>query len=208
MKITDKKELVKIISFLTMSDGSVHKNGGSKNCVFSMSQTEDHKDFIDWVDGVLNNITTTVVYSYEREAPRRNTLKVQSKTHPFFNKIRDRVYVGNYKSIDPHALKLLDWQALAILYMCDGCLGKYEKDGKVVSYTTTINMCRLSYGDQLMLKKAFKDKFDLEWNVVKTGGKYYTLRLRKKDLNKFIEGIKPYVFESFNYKLDFRTVNP
>ena len=205
MKITDKKELVKIISFLVMGDGSVHKNGGSKNCVFSMSMTEEHIDFITFVKEVLDNITSSRIMFYEREKPRKNMYKVQSLSHPFFNDIRDRIYVESYKSIDPHALKLMDWQCLAFLYMCDGCLGK---NASKESFTTTLNLCRLSYGDMLLLKKTLKEKFDLEWNVVKTNQKYYTLRLRMKDFDKFMYGISPYMFESFKYKLYLRTTSP
>lgn len=205
MKISDKKELVKIISFLTMCDGSVHKNGGTINNVFSMSQTEDHEDFIVWVKSVIENITSCTIKLTKRELPRKNIYKVQSLSHPFFNDIRDRVYVDKYKSIDPHALKLLDWQSLAIMYMCDGCLGSNKHKN---SFTTTLNLCRLSYGDQLLLKKALKERLDLEWNVVRTGGKYYTLRLRMKDFDKFMNGIEPYIFESFKYKLKLRTTNP
>lgn len=208
MKITDKKELVKLISFLAMGDGSVHKNGGSKNCVFSMSLVEDHKDFLEWVKGIIENVTSSIFVEYNREPPRKNIIKIQSKTHPFFNDIRDRIYIDSYKSIDPHALKLLDWQALAILYMCDGCLGKSKNAKGYDCITTTLNLCRLSYGDQLLLKKALKEKLDLEWNIVKTNSKYYTLRLRMKDFDKFMEGIKPYMFDSFMYKMYFRTVNP
>jgi hypothetical protein len=69
-------------------------------------------------------------------------------------------------------------------------------------------MCRLSYGDQLLLKKAIKENLDLEFNVVKTGNKYYTLRLRSKDLEKFMNGIKPYVLDSFQYKLYFSDDKP
>lgn len=205
MKITDKKELVKIISFLVMGDGSVHSNGGTKNCVFSMSMVEKHLDFITYVKDVIDNVTSSRIMFSEREAPRQNMYKVQSLSHPFFNDIRERIYVDSYKSIDPHALKLMDWQCLAILYMCDGCLGK---NGGKESFTTTLNLCRLSYGDLLLLKKTIKDKFDLEWNVVKTNRKYYTLRLRMKDFDKFMKGIAPYMFESFNYKLYFRTTGP
>lgn len=208
MKITDKKELVKLVSFLVMGDGSVHKNGGSKNCVFSMSLVEDHRDFLEWVKKVIENITSSIFVECKAEPPRRNLIKIQSKTHPFFNAIRDRIYVGSYKSIDPHALKLLDWQSLAILYMCDGCLGKSKNGKGYDSFTTTLNLCRLSYGDYMLLKKALKDKLDLEWNIVRTNRKYYSLRLRMKDFDKFMEGVAPYIFESFKYKLYLRTTNP
>ena len=72
MKITDKKELVKIISFLTMGDGSVHKNGGTKNNVFSMSMTEEHLDFITYVKHVIENITSHKIVPYKRRLPSEN----------------------------------------------------------------------------------------------------------------------------------------
>lgn len=206
MKITDKKQLVKLISYLAMSDGSIHKNGGSKNNVFSMAQTEEHLDFIEWVEGIVGNVTSSTKYLTMREEPRKNIWKLQTKTHPFFNDLRDRIYTGKYKGIDPHALKLLDWEALAVLYMCDGCLGRNK--AKANSFTTTLNMCRLSYGDQLMLKKALKDVLDLEWNVVRTGKKYWALRLRMKDFDKFMAGIEPFILDSFKYKMEIRTVSP
>lgn len=205
MEIRDKKRLVKLMSFLTMGDGSVYRNRGGSNCIFSFSQTEDHKDFIDYVAGVVSNITSCKVLEEKRESPRKDILKVYTPVHPFFNKLRDRIYVDTYKSLDQHALKMLDFEALAILYMCDGCLGKSLNNNGAISYTLTLNLCRLSYGDQLLLKKALKDKLDLEWNVVKTGVKYFTLRLRMKDFDKFMKGIQPYILPSFSYKLEIRT---
>jgi len=206
MKIEDKKQLVKLISFLAMSDGSIHKNGGSKNNVFSISATEKHKDFIEYCKEITDNITSSRIYSQSRDLPRQNLIKLQTLSHPFFNALRDRIYIETYKSIDPHALKLLDYESLAILYMSDGCLGRYVKDGIVKGYTTTLNLCRLSYGDYFILKKALKDKLNLEFNIVKTNRKYYSLRLRTKDIPKFIKGIRPFILNSFLYKVDYRTI--
>ena len=208
MEIKDKKRLMKLMSFLTMSDGSVYRGRGAGNCLFSLSATEDHKDFIDYCAGVVGNITSSKVMLVEREPPRRNLLKLYTPVHPYFNKLRDRIYVGNYKSLDSHALKMLDFEALAILYMADGCLGKWERAPDKCSYTTTINMCRLSYGDQWLLKKAIKDKTGIEFNVVKTGGKYFTLRLRRPYLQQFMDGIRPFILGSFNYKLISEQVAP
>lgn len=208
MKITDKKELRKLTSFIAMGDGSIHPNGGSKECVFSFSQVAEHEDFVLWVQGVLSNITRCNLSYVEREAPRRDIYKLQTVSHPYFTKMRDRMYYGKYKSIDHHALKLLDWEALAILYMCDGSLGESLDPSGSYRYTTTLNMCRLSYGDYLLLKKALKTNLDLEWNIVRTNRKYFTLRLRMKDFDKFMEGISPYIFDSFLYKVRLRTTSP
>lgn len=208
MKITDNKRLMKLMSFLVMSDGSVSRNRGAGNCIFSFSATEDHADYIEYVKNIVENITSTKIYLTKRETPRKNLIKIYTPVHPYFNTLRDRIYVDSYKSIDPHALKMLDFEALAILYMSDGCLGKFIRSNGKPSYSLTINLCRLSYGDLLLVKKAIKDHLDLEFNVVKTGTKYYTLRLRSKDLEKFMNGIKPFVLPSFYYKLDFRTIDP
>jgi hypothetical protein len=51
-----------------------------------------------------------------------------------------------------------------------------------------------------LLKKALKDKLDLEWNINRNG-KYYYLRLRSKDNGKFINNIRPFITESFKYKV-------
>ena len=209
MKITDKKQLSKLVSFLTMGDGSVYSNRNSKNHIFSLNMTEEHLDFIEYTKSILDNITTSRIIFEQRELPRKNQYKVYTPVHPYFNKLRERIYTGSYKSIDPHSLKLLDYEALAILYMCDGCLGKYtNKSTGYTSYSTTINMCRLSYGDLLLLKKAIKENLDIEFNVVKTGNKYYCLRLRHKDFDKFMKGISNYILPSFLYKLEIRTDNP
>lgn len=208
MKIKDKKDLVKLLSFITMGDGSVYRNKGMGNCLFSFSQTSDHEDFVKLVAAIVSNIAPAKIVKEGREAPRKDMLKVYTPVHPFFNKLRDRIYVDAYKSLDEHALKMLDFEALAILYMCDGCLGKSKNSHGAISRTVTLNLCRLSYGDQLLLKKALKEKLDLEWNVVKTGGKYHALRLRMKDYDKFMLGILPYMLDSFNYKLEIRTVSP
>lgn len=208
MRITDKKQLVKLVSFLTMCDGSVYRNRDKGNCIFSFSQTEDHYDLIEYVKNVIENITSTKVLLEKRESPRKNIYKLYTPVHPFFNDMRDRIYVDNYKSVDIHSLKLLDFEALAIMYMCDGCLGETKRPDGKYSYSTTINMCRLSYGDQLLLKKTIKENLDIEFNVVKTGRNYYTLRLRSKDSEKFFNGIRPYVLPSFEYKMKLERLTP
>jgi len=208
MKIQDNKRLMKLMSFLVMSDGCVSYNRGVGNATFSFSQTEDHADYVEYVGGIVNNITSYKTYTSVRDGNRKNLIKLFTPVHPYFNKLHDRIYVNSYKSVDPHALKLLDFEALAIMYMGDGCLGKTKRPDGEPSYTTTISMCRLSYGDQLLVKNTIRDNLGIEFNVVKTGVKYYTLRLRSKDADSFFNGIKPFVLPSFYYKTDFRTNNP
>lgn len=209
----DNKQLTKLVSYFTMGDGGVYERGNYH--YFVMNMKKENSDYVQWVAEVLATLTKVTVKEqpdYNKDGyVRKPLLRLETKPHPVYSKMRERVYVDKYKSIDPHALKLLDYEALAILYMCDGSLyvDSPEKSNKGLvnpSYSVSLNMKRLSYGDQLVLKKALKEKLDLEWNINKHG-KYYYLRLRCKDVPKFMEGIAPYILPSFYYKL-VRTESP
>lgn len=207
----DKKQLVKLLSFFIMGDGGVYAT--KLNAKFIMNMKRENKDYIDWVDQTLSTFVGTK--QYERKdyntdgCVRKEQIRLESNTHPLLTQLKDRIYIDGYKGIDPHTMKLLDWEALAILFMCDGCLHEEKpnpKKGLVnSSWNLTLNMKRLSYGDQLFLKKTIKENLDLEFNVNRQN-QYYYLRLRTKDVEKFCRGVEPYMKESFKYKI--RTINP
>lgn len=213
MKIQDKKELVKLVSYISMGDGGLYSRNGW-NAQFIMNMKAENKDYIDFCQSILENLTSCKQYARKDcntdGCTRQPQIRLESRTHPELTKIRNRIYVDKYKGIDPHALKMLDAQALAILYMCDGSYKEYYARGSInPSYHVTLNMKRLSYGDQFILKKALKEKLDLEWNINRQN-QYYYLRLRMKDFYKFMEMVSPYVLPSFQYKIhkDFRVVSP
>ena len=202
----DKKELTKLVSYFIMGDGGAYIQ--KQNAKFIMNMKAENKDYIDWVDRVFNEFVGTKQYErkdYNTDGFKRvPQIRLETNTHPFITTIRDRIYTDGYKGIDPHALKLLDWEAMAILYMCDGCLHEdrpNEKKGlKNSSWNLTLNMKRLSYGDQLLLKQAIRDRLGVEFNVNRHG-KYYYMRLRSRDVEKFCVGVLPYMKDSFSYKI-------
>lgn len=205
----DKKEVMKRLSFMAMADGGIYYVGKSKNSKFIMNMREINRDYIEYVANAVEQITKAYIYDrkdYNTDGYKRAPqLRLESSSHPYFNSLHDRIYTDKYKGIDPHALKLLDGEALAILYMCDGSLfidkAEGSKKGLINdSYSVRLHMKRLSYGDQYLLKRALKEKLDQEWNVTRAG-KYYELRLRNKDIPKFMEQVGPYVLPSFHYKL-------
>lgn len=208
----DKKQLTKLVSYFAMGDGGVYYTG--KECSFIMNMRSQNLDYIEWVAETLSEITKVTykeVPDYNKDGYNRKPLtRLSTNAHPFFTTLRNRIYIDKYKGLDPHTLKLLDFEALAILYMCDGSLyvdKPNPKKGLVNnSYSVNLNMKRLSYGDQLLLKKTLKENLDLEWNINRHN-QYYYLRLRCKDIDKFMEGIRPYMKESFSYKL-IRTEDP
>ena len=200
------KQQTKLLSYFIMGDGGVYL--GKKNAQFIMNMKAEHQDYINWVDSVLATVTGTHQYcrkDYSTDGcTRAPQIRLESRYHPKFTELRERIYTNSYKGIDPHALKLLDWEAMAILYMCDGSLHEEKpnpKKGLVnSSWNLTLNMKRLSYGDQLLLKKAIRDKLGVEFNVSKQN-KFYYLRLRTRDVKAFCYGVLPYMTESFMYKV-------
>lgn len=220
METLNKKELVKLISYIVMGDGGLYfpsKRTDGTNAQFIMNMKEENKDYIFFCKDVLEQLTGCRIaerkdYNVDG-CMRKPQLRLESNRHPLLTQIHSRVYTGKYKGIDPHALKMLDAEALAILYMCDGSFvieKPNPKKGLVnESYNVTLNMKRLSYGDLFILKKALKEKLDLEFNINRQN-EYYYLRLRVKDFNKFMEMVAPHVLPSFQYKIheSFRTVSP
>lgn len=208
----DNKQLTKLLSYFIMGDGGVYVRGKA-NAAFIMNMVEKNKDYIDWVESVLNEFVGTKQTKrkdYNTDGClRQPQIRLESKTHPKLTTLHERIYTGSYKGIDPHALKLLDWEAMSILYMCDGCLHEDKPNPKRglinSSWNLTLNMKRLSYGDQLLLKKAIKEVLGVEFNINRQG-KYYYLRLRSKDVITFCRGVAPYMKESFKYKI--RVIDP
>lgn len=203
----DKKQLMKLTSFFTMADGGVYRKSENGSCYFAMNMLTKHMDYIEWVAETMRELTSVSLSDVKNPCKQPQTA-LTTRMHPHFEKLRERIYVGGYKGLCPHAMKLLDWEALAIMYMADGNLyitPPGTKKGLISpSPNTTLNMKRLGYGDQLFLKKRLKEEFDLEWNICKgrTAGKtYWSLRLRNKDTEKFMKGVLPYMKPSFIHKV-------
>lgn len=202
----DKKQLTKLISFFSMGDGGLYIT--KKNAKFIMNMKEENKDYILWVKEVIENVTGASLYNrkdYNTDGcVRKPQLRLESRCHPYLTTIRDRIYTADgHKGVDMHTMKLLDWEAMAILFMCDGNANEYlrESVGMVnPSVNVTLNMKRLSEAEQIILKKTIRENLGVEFNVNRAG-KYFCLRLRTKDVNKFMDGIEPFMCESFKYKL-------
>lgn len=195
--IKDKKVLTKYVVAFAMGDAGVYKSGSK----YRMVANGTHKDYILWKKSILENVSGVnyhVVVDPRDDYSRKSLHVLTTRVHPMYEKIRDRLYTGSYKGIDPHYLTLLDWEMLAILFMDDGSCYKDKRCN--ATPRVSLNAKRLSYGDQWLLKKAIKEKLNLEFNVTRHG-KYWYLSLRTKDYTAFKEGVAPYVLDCFSYKL-------
>lgn len=198
-----QKEFIKYIfaAFLGDSGLYIDYRNKSPNAYFQFSQCDEHKDYIDWMKNFLEGLTSVRELNTVPEKGRPYT-RLITKTHPTYTKIYKRCYLSRHKVIDPHYLKLVDWECLARWYMDDGSL--LLGNSKYPTNQIKIYSQAFSYGDNFLLKKYLKETFDLEFNINKlTKGEYflYFLNLRSIDFIKFIDGIGKYIFPSFEYKL-------
>jgi hypothetical protein len=193
-RINDEKELHKLVAYLIMGDGGVYRYKET-NARFILIQREDHLDFIEYAQAILLNITGSkykyVDRSKDTDANRGNQYRLVTSMHPIFTKMRNDIYTDRYKGLSPHYLKLLDWEALSILYMSDGCYS---------SNSLTLNLKRLSYGDQILLKRALEERGMGVWNINRQNN-YYYLRLRNKFIDLVMSNLSPYIAPSYQYKL-------
>lgn len=203
--IKDKKELVKLVSFLTMCDGGLYvktkrQDGDKSNCNPSFIMNHTSKDYVQYAKSILDNVTGVSVSNrgdYNVDGCNRLPQeRLQTKTHPFFKSIWERIYNSGYKGLDTHALKLMDAECLAMLYMSEGSIG-YK--GEAIN-SVTLNTKRLTEGDNRFLSFCIKEVFNID-STINRQNQYTYIRIKGKSLYKFYETIKPFILNDFNYKI-------
>lgn len=223
----DKKELTKIISSFVIGDGALsnlkqYKGNGAyesnkiKNSKYYLKQLAIHKDYVEWQAEILENITQTKMtfnpsYIDSRGYSCKEQLSLYTKCHPFFTEMRKRIYINNKKTIDPHYLKLWDAKSLAILYMDNGWLEKKINKNGAIYYRLALATHTFSYGDNMLFKKLIKEKYSIEFDIMKhkqKSGEYkFYLRNSKDNSLRFIDLVSPFILPSFEYKIN-KSVQP
>lgn len=200
----DKKQLTKLLSYMSTFDGGIYRPSNGGNCQFIMNMREDNRDYIEWVKTTLENLTSTRLNSrkdYSTDGCERSPqLRLESNRHPFLTTLRERLYIDNHKVIDPHMLKLMDEEALAIIFMCDGGTS-LDKRFKNPHCSITLNTKGFSHADNLSLSKAIYEKTGVRTNIRKHNS-YYYLGVKTEDVISFVEKVFPYMLPSFYYKLE------
>lgn len=197
----DKKQLVKLLSYMATFDGGIYRakarSGNLKNATFIMNMRKANLDYVEWVAETLNEIVGTIIQDrpdYNTDGcARQPQVRLYSRSHPMLTTLHSRLYIDGKKVIDPHMLTLMDGEALAIIFMADGSVAK---DGSV-----NLNTKGFSYGDNLILGRAIYEQLGIRTNINRNG-QYFYLRVPKKDNQRFVEAVTPYVKESFFYKLE------
>lgn len=203
----DPKQLNKLVSYMATFDGGIYyphkrKESSNVNCQFIMQMSKENEDYLLWVKKTLENITSvrlTDRFDYNSDGySRKPQLRIETNRHPYFTKLRDRLYVDNHKVIDPHMLKQMDAESLAIIFMCDGGTN-LDVRNKNPHASIKLHTKGFSYADNMSLSKAIYDSTGVI-TTVNRHGKYYNLSVSTKTHKLFYETVKPYVKPSFDYK--------
>src|SRR5210317_1784944 len=203
---TMSKDLIKRLYAYAMFDGHIgYFPKTNKNGSLVINMLENHEDYINRVIQTLEEIPV----GYKKSLPeiytkdgydRQQQIRLQSKSHPLFTKIRNRIYIEGRKVIDPHMLTLMDREMLAIMFMADG--GRYiDKRWVNAKPSYRLHLNNLSYGDLMLIKKSLKEKFDLEINTRKKGMRY-DLAVPTFHSELFEAIVSDHILPSFQYKLE------
>jgi hypothetical protein len=188
----DKKQITKILAFMSLSDGYLNMHKGCVNASFHLGMKNESREFAKLAIKCLEHLE--IGYRY---AEGDKYFRLNSKAHPFLTTLWERIYQDGRKVPSPHDFKLLDWEAMAILYMADGNI---QKAGK--KWYPMLNLCRWSYAELCWIKTKVKEHLNLDVNVYKCG-KYYRLGVPVKDCEMFFDNISGYMLPGFDYKLPY-----
>jgi hypothetical protein len=200
---TMSERLSKLLYYYSTFDGGLYLVANSTNAKFIMNMKKENSDYVEKVRVILVEAEIGCEITDRKLQDdginRKPQVTLVSKNHPKLTTIRNRIYIDGKKVIDPHMLTMLDAEALAIIFMADGSR-VYDKRHPNAKPNITLNTKGFSYGCNFMLKKAIKEKLDLEFNIQRQNN-YWYLRLRSKDVEKFDQIVRPFILPSFNYKL-------
>lgn len=193
---------MKLLYYMATFDGGVYRHGSGYRFIANMR--EINRDYLEWVQETIQQYTSASITErkdYNTDGcTREPQLRLESKNHPVFEKIRERVYIDGHKVIDPHMLTMMDAEALSIIFMADGG-SKLETRTKQPTAYFSLNTKGFSYADNQALSKAIYEKTGIR-STVHRHNAYYYLGIPKKDGLLFYETIRPLVLPSFQYKLE------
>lgn len=180
-----------------LGDSSIN----NKNVQFSQSIKQ--KEYLLWKAKQFNkDIKYTNNTFNEKKYPRCYFYYyIKNEDIQFYSFICKNLYSKNRKKISLKYLNALNALALAIWWMDDGsiCLSKRNRYGKLATEC-------FNYEEHILMKKYFKEKWDINVQIKFEKNKYYFLRFNVTELKKLISIIYQYVCEipSMIYKIDLQ----
>lgn len=209
--------ITKLIHASILGDGFFYKVAQENlkaNTHYMLKQTSKHKDYVEWMADQLDWLTpvridTKPAYTDARGYNCAEQLILKTMRHRVYKRMYNELYVplgkSHIKRLNPHYLKDLDWQCLAMLYMDDGWLEVDKRKTKESYVRVGIATNAFTYSEVIILRDLLKEKFSITGSVFsqkKTSDQQqHLLRFSKDDARRLIDGVSRFVFPSYEYKL-------
>ena len=196
-KITKKlnSDQKKLLIGLLLGDGTI-----SSNYVFKLSHCIEQKEFLEWKIKLLENSllknnglkTYTSVCGYNEGSV---VVYSQLSINATIKALRRKLYKPK-KIITRKLLNWLEERELAIWYMDDGHLNiNTSKQRSSYQYSIKIATC-VDINTVNMIIEYFQERWDITFRPFKEGkGTYSISTSTKEDAIKFIEIVKPYIYQ-------------
>ena len=185
--------------------GDMYLRRECKNSNIEETHSIKQKGYLNWKYKLLSDFFDLKLYDFDnpvckakgRTYIRKTEVRLRSKVSDKLNLYHDLFYEDGVKKISLSLLNQLDTLALAVWY-CDD--GSYDyQDRHIMLHTEGF-----SYKENLLLRKWFKNKWDLDNSFKKAHSGQVGLRFDVKNSDKFLELVKNHILElpeSIRYKL-------
>ena len=202
----NKVEFKGAVIGMILGDGHLMKQYANENSKLMIHQSLKQEEYLKWKRDLLNYLTESNIHS--TSSGLHNGLQLQTRRHPFYSTLRERMYIDGRKTVDEHILKSISVLGLAIWYQDDGCLckgGRWKSDYSVQLYTNSFSKPEVD-----LIQYWLKKRFDIDFTVYKTYDKrrdksYFFLSLRNTEKDRkidvFFSLVKNFIHPSMKYKL-------
>jgi len=199
----NKKEFKGAVIGMVLGDGSLARiQRGMKHSYLTIGHSDKQKDYAIHKSKILEWLTSVHVAKHTALYVRKDgtnpiVTTVRTKTHPMYTKLRDRFYYQDRKTVTEHLMKMLTPMGIALWYQDDGCFAYHGGYQEVYLNTQGFNLA-----ENELMSRHLQKRFGLQIRVNRAQGKYYCLRLRRKDRQKFIDLVSPFISECMKYKVE------
>lgn len=191
-------EILSIIYGSLLGDASAEKRKGGKGTRIVFYQESSHVEYLLYLHrlvanlGYCNTNIPKITTRLGKNGKIRQIVRFSTWTYDQFNDIQAEWYNNNIKFVPQSIENYLTPLALAIWIMDDG--GKVGSGLKLATNS-------FKYDDLLYLIKIFKDKYNLDATIQKTGViDQYHIYISAHSMLDLVNIVKPYIIPSMKYK--------
>ena len=179
-----------------LGDGTMRIGKNALNANLKVEQGLKQKDYVFWKYEVFREWVTTppkISFRYdENRIPYEKSWWFRTIRHPKLTLFHELFYKSGIKIVPKNIKDLLDPLALAIWIMDDGSLNRNKID--ISTYSFRLDEIKL-------LQKALLKRFALKSNFYKDRDKGFRMYFSKKETQKLIPLISPYIIPNLAYKI-------